>query len=240
MTRVVRCTLPYCSLVSRYVKSCCTVLSLFFSLSFTAAFWCRKTAKRNILKERICLPDPCWGAEVKEQRCVFVFSYINSENSSFLFSKKKKKKEALTSGAVVGFGSSSGACGHEGENISCPGTSWPRRLGVIPLSGGSGRMRNTNQTCLPTTRSCCLTLLLLLLSGILRLSCPLTLQTAPVLDFNPPIFSPSVTFIHSCCSHTPHVWYAVVMWLNPRQALRWDYSRSSANETLNIGVISWG
>lgn len=42
----------------------------------------------------------------------------------FLYLKKKKEsRAALTSGAVVGFGSSSGACGHEGENISCPGTS---------------------------------------------------------------------------------------------------------------------
>lgn len=68
-------------------------------------------------------------------------------------------------------------------------------------------MRNTNQTCFPTTRSCCLTLLLLLLSGILRLSCPLTLQTAPVLDFNPPPHHllalrdvhPLLLFPHSSC-----------------------------------------
>lgn len=67
-------------------------------------------------------------------------------------------------------------------------------------------MRNTNQTCFPTTRSCCLTLLLLLLSGILRLSCPLTLQTAPVLDFNPPPrllalrdVHPLLLFPHSSC-----------------------------------------
>lgn len=59
---------------------------------------------------------------MKEQRCVFVFSYINSENSSFTV-KKRESRAALTSGAVVGFGSSSGACGHEGETISCPGTS---------------------------------------------------------------------------------------------------------------------
>lgn len=40
----------------------------------------------------------------------------------FLYLKKKKEsRAALTSGAVVGFGSSSGACGHEGENISLPG-----------------------------------------------------------------------------------------------------------------------
>lgn len=152
----------------------------------------QKTANRNILKEEFVCQTP---AEEQRWRSkgVFLFLATLTVKTRFCFFYLKKKKERKPSGSDIR------CCCWFWFQLRCVWTwRWeyflPGNLmtpekwmpGVIQLSGGSGRMRNTNQTCFPTTRSCCLTLLLLLLSGILRLSCPLTLQTAPVLDFHPP------------------------------------------------------